>query len=192
MSDPEQIARDRLTKLLDSKATFLRFLEKRVSRPADAEDILQSALLEVVENPEALRDEERLYGWFYRILRNRITDHWRRTGARTRAHEAAAAETQEAVPPKDELFDATCRCVREIVDTLKPEQSALLRAAYIDDRSMSEIADDLGTNRNNAGVKLHRARAALKEALVTVCRSCAAHGCLDCTCRKGRPLREPV
>lgn len=192
MTDAERISRARLEKLIESKATFLRFLEKRVARPADAEDILQSALVEVVENPEALRDEERLYGWFYRVLRNRITDHYRRTAARDRAHRAAAGRSEEATPPKDELFDATCRCVRDVIDTLKPEQSRILRSAYVDDRPLETIAVELETNRNNAGVKLHRARQALKDALVTVCRSCAAHGCLDCTCRKGRPLPEPV
>jgi RNA polymerase sigma-70 factor (ECF subfamily) len=79
-----------------------------------------------------------------------------------------------------------------VIDTLKPEQSQLLRSAYVEGRSIGDLAVELETNRNNAGVKLHRARQALKDALVTVCRSCAAHGCLDCSCRKGRPLVEPV
>jgi len=34
-------------------------------------------------------------------------------------------------------------------------------------------------------VRLHRARAALREKLVRSCRTCAEHGCLDCSC--GRP-----
>lgn len=178
----------RLSRLVASKATFLRFLETRLRQRADAEDILQSALLEVVAKPEALRDEERLFGWFYQILRNRITDHWRRRDAAARAYAAAAAETQVATETDPELYDATCSCVRDVIDTLKPDQARLLRAVYDEERSIGETAVALGTTKNNAAVKLHRARAALKKALVMVCRSCAAHGCLDCTCRKGRPV----
>lgn len=182
---------DRLSRLVASKATFLRFLEKRVRDRADAEDILQAALMEVVAKPEALRDEERLFGWFYRILRSRIVDHWRRGDAAARAHAAAAAEAPDGVETDTELYDATCACVRDVMDTLKTDQADLLRRIYLEDGSIAEAAEALATTRNNATVKLHRARTALREALVAVCRSCAAHGCLDCSCRKGRPRVMP-
>lgn len=184
-TDPETA---RLSRLVASKATFLRFLETRLRQRADAEDILQSALLEVVAKPEALRDEERLFGWFYQILRNRITDHWRRGDAAARAYTAAAAGKQVAAETDPELYDATCSCVRDVIDTLKPEQARLLRAIYDEEQSLGQAAVALGATKNNTAVKLHRARAALKSALVAVCGSCAIHGCLDCTCRKGRPL----
>jgi RNA polymerase sigma factor (sigma-70 family) len=186
--EPEPDSTDRLARLVASKATFLRFLEKRVGQRADAEDILQGALLEVVAKPDALDDEQRLFGWFYQVLRNKITDHWRRGDAASRAHALAAARTPVAEEFDIELYDATCLCVREVIDTLKPEQAGLLRSVYVQGRSIGHAAAALSTNRNNAGVKIHRARLALKAALVTACRSCAAHGCLDCTCRKGRPL----
>jgi RNA polymerase sigma factor (sigma-70 family) len=179
---------DRLGRLTSSKATFLRFLEKRVAQRADAEDILQSALVEVLAKPEALDDEERLFGWFYRILRNKITDHWRRAAAASRAHALAAARTPATQEFDTELYDATCMCVRGVIDTLKPEQAGLLRSVYVEGQSIAHAAQTLSTTKNNVGVKIHRARAALRDALAMVCRSCAAHGCLDCTCRKGRPL----
>lgn len=184
-------AADRLKRLVASKATFLRFLEKRVGQRADAEDVLQAALMEVVAKPDALRDEERLFGWFYRILRNRIVDHWRRGDAAARAHAAAAAEAPVTVEADTELYDATCACVRDVMDTLKPDHAELLHRVYLEDGSIGEAAAALATSRNNATVKLHRARTALREALVAVCRSCAAHGCLDCSCRKGRPRVMP-
>jgi RNA polymerase sigma factor (sigma-70 family) len=178
----------RLDRLIAGKATFVRFLERRVGNRADAEDILQGALLDVAARPEALHDEARLFGWFYRVLRNRITDHWRRRAAATRAHAAAAAEIPTVVEPDEELYDATCRCVRDVVDTLEPRQAGLLRSLYVDGLPLAEVAETLDISKNNAAVKAHRARVALKEALLQVCRSCADHGCLDCTCRKGRPL----
>jgi hypothetical protein len=32
-------------------------------------------------------------------------------------------------------------------------------------------------------VRLHRARATLRDKLRVVCGACARHGCLDCSCR---------
>ena len=35
-----------------------------------------------------------------------------------------------------------------------------------------------------AGVRRHRAHRQLRERIEQTCRSCAAHGCVDCTCRQ--------
>ena len=179
---------ERLDRLVASKATFLGFLAKRLGNRADAEDLLQGAMVEAIEKVETLREDERLYAWFYALLRNRITDHFRRRAARERADEKAAARSETVVEPDTELFDATCRCVNDVMETLKGDQRDVLRRVYVEERSIADLAVELATTRNNAGVKLHRARTALREALVDVCRSCADHGCLDCSCRKGVPL----
>ena len=45
-----------------------------------------------------------------------------------------------------------------------------------------------GITPNLAMVRLHRARRALRLRLEESCRACAAHGCLDCSCRTAPPL----
>lgn len=40
---------------------------------------------------------------------------------------------------------------------------------------------------NNATARLHPARKALKERLVSTCGHCAENGCIDCTCKKSDP-----
>ncbi|MEO5761163.1 MAG: sigma-70 family RNA polymerase sigma factor, partial [Vicinamibacteria bacterium] len=155
MNDLADEPTERLALLVASKATFLGFLAKRLRQRADAEDILHAALLEAVAKPEALHDEERLFGWFYRILRNKVTDHWRRTAAAEKAHAAAAAEIPDSIEADTELYDATCACVHEVMETLKPEQVALLRSVYLEGQSLAAVAESISKNRNNAGVKLH-------------------------------------
>jgi RNA polymerase sigma factor (sigma-70 family) len=177
-----------LEKLVESKKTFLRFLEKRVGNRADAEDILQSAMIEAMEKLDTLREDDRLFAWFYALLRHRIIDRFRRRDAARRAHASAAGRTETVLEPEAELFDTTCRCVNDVLEALKPDQRDLLREVYVDERPVAEVAASIGATRNHAGVKLHRARAALRQALSDVCRACADHGCLDCSCRKGRPL----
>ena len=44
------------------------------------------------------------------------------------------------------------------------------------------FAASAGITPNNAGVRLHRARRALRRQTLAFCRACAEHGCLDCSC----------
>jgi len=85
----------RVNALVAGKRRFLDFVERRTGSRADAEDVLQAALVKVVAGVEALRDEDRLVPWFYRILRRTLADHHRRRAARTRlaAQFATAAAT---------------------------------------------------------------------------------------------------
>jgi len=46
-----------------------------------------------------------------------------------------------------------------------------------------DVAAELGVTPNNAAVRLHRARGALKKRLEQTCGTCTQHGCLDCTCQ---------
>jgi RNA polymerase sigma-70 factor (ECF subfamily) len=68
--------------------------------------------------------------------------------------------------------------------TLKPEYAELLRRVDLEERSVPEAAAEVGITPNNAGVRLHRARQALKHQLERSCGSCATHGCLDCSCQR--------
>lgn len=71
--------------LLRSKRRLLSFLARSTRSRADAEDVLQAALVKVVARSHVLRDEERLQPWFTRILRNELADHLRRLAGRHHA-----------------------------------------------------------------------------------------------------------
>ena len=70
---------------------------------------------------------------------------------------------------------------------MKPEYAQVVRAVDLEERPLSEVAASGGITVNNATVRLHRARQALKRQLVRACGACAAHGCLECSCRTGGP-----
>jgi len=171
--------------LVDNHRHFLAFLERRVGSCAVAEELLQSAFVRSLEKGDALRDEERAVAWFYRLLRNALVDHYRKQAAEGRALEREAREATE-VGPDPELKQAVCACVGELLPTLKPEYSELLRQVELEERSVPEAAAAVGITPNNAGVRLHRARQALKQQLEKSCGTCATHGCLDCSCQRRR------
>ena len=174
--------------LVENHRAFLAFLERRVGRRDVAEDVLQEAFARSLRAPPTPMTEESAVAWFYRVLRNAVIDHYRRGGAGQRALAALARELEAQVEPDLDTRNAVCRCVTSLAGTLKPEYAAALRRVEVDGLSVREYADEAGVTANNAGVRLFRAREALRKRVVSACGTCAEHGCLDCTC--GGPRAE--
>ena len=173
---------DLTAQLVDNHRQFLGFLERRLGDRAIAEDILQDAFVKSIEKGVHVRDQSSAVSWFYRMLRNAIIDHHRRSGTRNRALEGLARELEGAVEPPPELHEAICGCVSRLATTLKPEYAEALRRIEIDGASVQDFAAEAGISANNAAVRVFRARDALRKQVKASCRTCADHGCVDCTC----------
>jgi RNA polymerase sigma factor (sigma-70 family) len=175
---------DRVELIAAHQSKFLSFLSARVEDRAAAEDILQSAYLKAVEHGSDIRDDESTVAWFYRILRNAITDHYRRRSARTRAHDSFAAEA--LVSYEVELTQTACACIGDVIRDLKSEYRTAIEQVDLGGATVEAFAQSQQTSANNASVRLHRARKAVAKKLTTVCGACAEHKCLDCTCRRSQ------
>ena len=170
--------------LVDNHTRFLAFLERRVGSRDVAEDILQEAFVRSLDRVDTIRKADSAVAWFYRVLRNAITDHFRRQEVRDRALNQVSAEAgEEAATADEELEAVVCACVMDLVDTLKPEYAAAVRKVDLEGMSVRGFAEESGITPSNAGVRLHRAREALRRQLARACGTCVTHGCFDCQCR---------
>ena len=170
-----------ITRLIELREQFLRFLSPRVSDTAIAEDILQSAYVKAVEHGAELRDQESVVAWFYRILRNAVIDHYRRTATQSKAFDQFAIGLPESYEP--ELEAQTCACIKGVVQDLKPEYRTAIEQVDLGGESVETFARSQNTTANNTSVRLHRARKATARRLIAVCGTCAEHKCVDCTCK---------
>lgn len=168
--------------LLDARAEFLRFVESRIGDHAAAEDLLQQTFVRSLQKLDQLRDDESVIAWFYRMLRNAIVDEHRRGGARARALASIGAEAELASEPTPEDRATLCRCVAALIDTLEPSYATALRRVELDGVAVKDFAAEADITANNAGVRVFRARQALRKQVIASCGSCAAHGCVDCCC----------
>lgn len=168
--------------LVDNHRAFLGFLERRVGRRELAEDILQDAFARGLEKLHTLREGEAVVAWFYRALRNATVDHHRRAQVADRALGQFAAELEATEEPPETVRDEVCRCVTRLAETLKPEYAAALRAVELEGASVGAFAVAQGISKSNAGVRVFRAREALRRQVAASCGTCAVHGCLACTC----------
>ena len=173
--------------LLDNHRKFLSFLESRVGNREQAEEILQIAFVKALQKADGLRESESSVAWFYRLLRNAIVDHYRHTAAANRSLATFAEQLSDPDGPVDPALDRTvCECVQALVPLLTPAQADLITRVDLQGTDVISVAESLGITAGNARVRLHRARTALRREVERTCRTCAAHGCLDCTCaRKG-------
>lgn len=167
--------------LVDNHREFLSFLERRVGSRALAEDILQDAFAKGLERIETLRDDESARAWFYRTLRNSVIDHHRRSGASQRALESLATEL-DTQTPNEEIEQAVCQCVGRLAATLKPEYAVTIQRIEVEGVSVKDFAAQEGISASNAGVRVHRAREALRRQVAASCGTCAEHGCMNCCC----------
>jgi RNA polymerase sigma-70 factor (ECF subfamily) len=172
-----------LDALVENHRVFLRYLERRVGNRQLAEDILQDSFARVIEQSERAPADEGIVPWFYRVLRNAAIDRARRRDTATRALEAFARELETHASAQPELEAEICGCVTRLAGTLKAEYAEALRAIDLGGQAVKSFAAERGLSPGAAGVRVFRAREALKKRVFESCGTCADHGCRDCACQ---------
>ena len=178
---PQQV----VEQLVANHREFLRFVERRVGNRALAEEILQEAFVRGLARADDI--QESMVGWFYRVLRNAVIDHQRRQAVANRGLDAFAAELAVTGTANDEATNVACACVGRLAGTLKEEYADALRRIEVEQVPVKDYAALAGISVSNAGVRIFRARGALRKQVARSCGTCAEHGCLDCTCAAAPP-----
>lgn len=168
--------------LLDGRGAFMGFLVKRLGNRADAEDVLQDFCIRVLARKDQLRDVERMDAWLYTILRSTLNDFYRKGTRRNRLAVAAAREPEEWVADAPAQMARLCTCHGGLISDLRPADSELIRRIDFGEEDRESVAADLGLSRNALGVRLHRARAALRDTLIGHCGACCQMDRDDCFC----------
>ncbi len=166
--------------LASGRRKFLNFILARVRDSDAAEEILQKASLKVIARVDTLRDTTRAEAWIYRILRNEILDHYRRSAVLKRR--TAELDPDVAAELPAQATPRPCPCALEEMSALRPGYSEALRTMEMKDEPIATHAARTGISLSNATVRLHRARKALRTRVEKRCGSCAGAGCFDCNC----------
>ena len=82
----------------------------------------------------------------------------------------------------EEVLDAFRGSPR--IALIQSEYAEVLRAVDVEDTPVKAFAEGAGLTTSNAGVRLFRAREALRKQVSASCSTCAEHGCVDCSCGK--------
>ena len=122
---PVSLSSEAITRLLSSRQQFLSFVERRVESQADAEDILQAAFVRGIERGGSLRDDETVIAWFYRLLRNAATDHYRQKASARKVMDEWG-DLESVADPNDSLTESICKSMSGLIPELKSEYKQAL------------------------------------------------------------------
>lgn len=179
--------------LIEGHHRIFGFLVSRLRNADEARDVMQEFSLRAIRRAEDLRDVQSVRGWLSRLLSTAITDH-HRLSSRRRSQELPPVQSDEetypAAGPDVEADVAVCACLRDVIALLPPAAADLVRRIDLDEQSRPEVAKALDISEATLAVRLHRARARLREMLVAMCLTCPEHGFLDCACDRARTLRS--
>ncbi|MHC4344615.1 MAG: sigma-70 family RNA polymerase sigma factor, partial [Planctomycetota bacterium] len=130
------------------------------------------------------KGESRLYTWIYRIATNAALDRLKSRSFRkdSQAVSLSGSEEQEAAELRDASIQAKSltaereairkemtECIREFVDKLPENYRTVIILSELKDLKNQDIADILGTSLDAVKIRLHRARAKLKEVFEAGC-----------------------
>jgi RNA polymerase sigma-70 factor (sigma-E family) len=128
---------------------------------AAAEDLAQDAMVAAHRQWQTLADDDNPGAWLRRAVANRSASTWRRRARGLRAVTRLAHRAVEIVPPFDPPDDEFWAAVR----ALPPRQAQCVALCYLEDRSVTEIAEILAIEPATVRVHLHAARGALARRL---------------------------
>jgi RNA polymerase sigma-70 factor, ECF subfamily len=140
------------------------FLYARVGGHAPvAEDLLQETFIEAVRSASTFRGESSLKTWLCAIARRRLSRHYE---AERKAAVLRAGLTLVPEHSDDRTTDLERRDeITRALGALPPLHRQVLVLKYLDDRTVEQIADELGRSRVQVQSLLQRARAGMREQL---------------------------
>src|SRR5690348_1198586 len=144
----------------EQRSRLRNFIRRRVPDPADAEDIVQEVLYELVEANRLLMPIDHVTGWLFRVARNRITDLFRKNtpepfaAATMESEEGELLQIEDLLPSPDagpEALYFRSLLLDELelaLDELPDEQREVFIAHELEGRSFKELAEETGLSIN--------------------------------------------
>ena len=145
----------------------------RLAGPGEADDLSQETFARVSQALAGFRGEAALSTWIYRIATNVAFDRARSPGFQLQARtaEPAALAALGAAPTieQDIASREMSECVRDYVDQLPADYRTVVVLSELEELPDREIALVLGISLEAAKIRLHRARARLRQMLEQGC-----------------------
>ncbi len=138
--------------------------------PADAEDIVQEALLQAYIKLPSFQGKSSFYTWVYRIAVNTALSRGRRQRVRSTIENAVDIQGEDPADPSESpetrmMRDEHAKLIEKAFGSLREDQRVILLLRGVDGCDYRTIAHKMELNPGTVRSRLHRARAELREQL---------------------------
>jgi RNA polymerase sigma-70 factor (ECF subfamily) len=159
----DKAARDRLYERL--LVSFRVIVRQRMWGDEDAEDVAQDALMAVIGQYDEIRIESSFAAWAYRVLSNKIVDHFKLKKIRAgKMEQLGQKRSQMPLREPDPLLKVRIKACFAKINELHRQHARIL-SLHFQGYATDEICLRLGITRTNCYVSLSRARAMLEKCL---------------------------
>jgi RNA polymerase sigma-70 factor (ECF subfamily) len=126
----------------------------------EAREVLQTVVVKLAKGFQVFDEERRMWGWLCRLARNSYLDLCR---ARKREQRFLPLE-EHRIESADGRAGAhkLSGSLQHALEQLTEEEQELIRAAYVDERPLQQLADELGQTYKALESRLGRLRRKLK------------------------------
>ena len=179
-SDDEQLAtRQAMDRFLAGvEARAFRMVQIAVRNEADALDIVQDAMIRLVQS-YAARPQKEWRPLFFRILQNRLRDHQRHQGVRNRVLSwfrpaddedyadpiAQAPGREQERPDREAAMNETLSALEQAVAALPARQQQAFLLRTMEGLDVAETAQAMGCSQGSVKTHYFRAVHSLRETL---------------------------
>jgi len=142
-----------------------RLAHRLLGWAGDVDDVVQDVFLAALRNSGGFRSESSLWTWLTAITLNRCRSGRRRNALLPKLFKVLGKPRTAAPADEDTLRDEVASEVRSAVAALPAADREVIVLFYLEQQSSAEMSAALGVSTNAIGVRLHRARGKLREAL---------------------------
>jgi len=151
------------TSILPFAGIIIKLCRAYTNSQEDFEDYYQEVCLQIWRSKENFHEESEWSTWVYRISLNvclTLLKKKKNNGQHFVSDSLPAEETEDNYAFSDESLNLLYKAIRKL-----SEIDRAIIMLYLEEKSYQEIADIIGTNSNNIGVRVKRIKNRLKKIL---------------------------
>ena len=167
------------------RARLRAFVARRVANPADVDDIVQLAFLQLHRGLGGIRSGERIHAWLYSTARRAIADYYRSRSRQIEVPSGDAVDLDEWAgmdgAPEGEERQEVARCLAPVLGRLGAADHQAILLTEVEGLRLADAARRVHVSLPGMKSRVQRARRRLREAMLACC-----HIALD---GRGAPIR---
>ncbi len=152
---------------LDYRHELERFLMSRISRPEDAEDLLQDIMIKTYQQLHTVQEPIKLRAWLFQVTRNVVIDYYRQS---REALPDSLAIMDEGTEPYEQVRQELSDCINPFIKQLPRVYQTALEAVDLRGVSQKELSEELGVSYSAVKSRVQRGRQMLAALFKDCCR----------------------
>ena len=147
------------------------YLLSKVEYRDDADDLLQEIFIKIHSRLGDLKDEKKLAPWINQIVRNSLTDYYRKNGLRTSEFDEESSVPSDT--PEDSFYSDLSGCLNVFIDRLPEKYREPLILSDIKGMKQKYIAKQMNLSYSGLKSRVQRAREMIKDMFMEC--ACVTH-----------------